>query len=111
MRIKPALPPGTMQTFSQVYWLSIPFRCCSLYSPATAARRDLMPAVGPYSRAAVLMGMDVGRGKLPSISSSTSGAPWPRLAQEAGSSAKPLPTAFSVHQITPVEEREASRPA
>ena len=32
-------------------------------------------------------GIDVGRGKLPSISSSASGAPWPRLAQPEGSSA------------------------
>lgn len=46
-----------------------------------------MPAVGPYSRAAEVMGMEVGRGKLPSISSSASGAPWPRLAQPEGSSA------------------------
>jgi hypothetical protein len=87
MRIKPALPPGTMHTFSHVYWLGLPCRYCSLYSLATAARRGLMPAVGPYSRAAEEMGMDCGRGKLPSISSSASGAPWPRLAHEAGSSA------------------------
>lgn len=70
-----------------------------------------MPAVGPYSREAEVMGMVVGRGKLPSISSSASGAPWPRLAQEEGSSAYPCSVARSVHQTTPVEAREASRPA
>lgn len=57
------------------------------------------------------MSSDCGRGKQPSISSSTSGAPWPRLAQSSGSSRKPNSAARSVHQTTPVEARVASRPA
>lgn len=100
-----------MATFSQVYLLSLPWRWCSLYSLATASRRGLIPAVGPYSRAAMEMSMEVGRGKQPAMSSSTSGAPWPRLAQASGSSRKPYSDARSVHQTTPVDERLASSPA
>lgn len=70
-----------------------------------------MPAVGPYSLAATDMSIVSGRLKHPEISSSTSGAPWPRLAQASGSSRKPYSEARSVHQTTPVEERLASRPA
>ena len=62
-----------MATFSQVYWLGWPLRCISLYRFATASRSGLMPAVGPYSRLASLMSMVVGRGKQPSMSSSTWG--------------------------------------
>lgn len=57
------------------------------------------------------MGIEVGRGKLPAMSSSASGAPWPRLAHDEGLSKKPCSLARSVHQITPVEAREASKPA
>jgi hypothetical protein len=86
-----------------------------------------MPAVGPYSRAFTEMGMDVGLGKDPSISSSTSGAPCPRLAHMWGWSMKPCSLACSVHllffsiprpeeqgcqyQITPVLARFGSSPA
>lgn len=111
MRIKPARPPGTIATFSQEYWLSLPWRCISLYIRATAARRGLMPAVGPYSLAAIETSMCVGRGNEPSMSSSTSGAPWPRLAHSSGSSRNPCSAARSVHHTTPVDARVASRPA
>jgi hypothetical protein len=50
MRMRPARPPGTMQTFSQVYCDGLPWRWCALYSFATASRRGLIPLVGPYSR-------------------------------------------------------------
>jgi hypothetical protein len=73
MRMRPARPPGTMATFSQVYWLGLPLRCISLYRRATASLRGLMPAVGPYSRLAVEMSMWVGRWKQPAMSSSTCG--------------------------------------
>lgn len=43
-----------------------------------------MPAVGPYSRPAMVMSIVVGRGKEPMISSSTSGAPWPNRRKELG---------------------------
>ena len=39
-RDKPARPPGTMHTFSCVYWLAFPFLYVSLYKFATAARRS-----------------------------------------------------------------------
>ena len=58
-----------------------------------------MPAVGPYSRAFTEMGMDVGLGNDPSISSPTSGAPCPRLAHRWGSSMKPCSVACSVHLL------------
>ena len=60
-----------MATFSQVYWLGLPLRCISLYRRATASRRGLMPAVGPYSLLLTLMSMVLGREKQPSMSSST----------------------------------------
>ena len=40
-----------------------------------ASLSGLMPAVGPYSRAFTDIGMEVGLGNEPSMSSSTSGAP------------------------------------
>lgn len=57
------------------------------------------------------MGIEVGRGKLPAISSSASGAPWPRFAHKEGFSRNPCSEALSVVQTTPVEARVASRPA
>lgn len=145
IRIRPARPPGTMATFSHVYWLGFPFRWCSLYMRATASRSGLIPAVGAYSLEATVMSMCVGRWKQPSMSSSTyaalvfsacfscttfvlrdkspaehansvpikltSGAPWPRFAHSSGSSKKPNSPALSVHQTTPVDDREGSRPA
>src|SRR5690349_20164642 len=68
-----------------------------------------MPAVGPYSRPLTEIGMEVGRGKHPSISSSTSGAPWPRFAHSWGSSRKRCPAACSVHLISPSELRLRAR--
>lgn len=79
-----------------------------------ATLRGLMPAVGPYSREFTEMGMDVGLGKDPSISSSTSGAPCPRLAHRWGWSMKPCSVACSVHllffSILPPEEQRVPIP-
>ena len=110
IRIRPALPPGTTATFSQLYLLSFPWRWWILYRLAIAARSGFIPAVGPYSRPAIETSIFCGRSKHPGISS-TSGAPWPRFAQASGPSAKPCSFALSVHQITPVEARDGSRPA
>lgn len=71
IRIKPARPPGTIATFSHVYWDGLPCRWWALYMLATASRRGLIPAVGAYSLEATVMSMCVGLWKQPSMSSST----------------------------------------
>ena len=58
-----------------------------------------------------MISISVGLGKEPAISSSTSGAPCPRLAHSSGSSANPNSYARSVHHTTPVEARVGSSPA
>jgi hypothetical protein len=75
-----------MHTFSHVYWLFRHLRWWSLYRLATASLRGRIPAVGPYSRPCSLISISLGRSKQPSMLSSTSGAPWPKLLHSSGCS-------------------------